>query len=119
MPATAEADQEPTPAVTVTVATLPTPEDDTEVAILRGEYFNFFVRIFFPSFFLARLAAMEHELKAAQKAAAGGSNTEPAQKERPKKIENLQKAMSLSNDCPKYRLFCVSPFFILTKHVRT
>jgi hypothetical protein len=58
---------------------------------------------------------MECDLKTAQEAAAGGSNTEHARVECPKKVENLQAAMSLMDDGCTYHDFCVSPFFILTK----
>jgi len=53
LPAATEADQELTPTATKTVATLPTPEgtEHGEVAMLRGEYFNFFVRILLMFFF--------------------------------------------------------------------
>jgi hypothetical protein len=72
--------------------------------------------------FLAQLAAMQHELQATQEAAASGSNasnTEDGRVQRPKKIKNLQAAMSLSNDPMTYQLFRVGPFFILTKCIRT
>jgi hypothetical protein len=77
--------------------------------------------------FLAQLAAMQHELQATQEAAAGSSNTsgsnasntEDGRVQRPKKIKNLQAAMSLSNDPMTYQLFRVGPFFILTKCIRT
>src|SRR5258707_7781479 len=51
---------------------------------------------------------MNDELRAAQGAAAGGSTTEDARVECPKKIKNLEVAMSLSNHST-YREFCVSP----------
>src|SRR5260221_13277788 len=51
---------------------------------------------------------MSDELRAAQGAAAGGSTTEDARVECPKKIKNLEVAMSLSNHST-YREFCVSP----------
>src|SRR5258707_8585019 len=51
---------------------------------------------------------MNDEFRAAQGAAAGGSTTEDAQVECPKKIKNLEVAMSLSNHST-YREFCVSP----------
>ncbi len=51
---------------------------------------------------------MNDELRAAQGAAAGGSTTEDAQVECPKKIKNLKVVMSLSNHST-YREFCVSP----------
>jgi hypothetical protein len=60
---------------------------------------------------------MKQKLEAAQEAAAGGSNTEHAQVVRPKKVGNIQAAMSL--DRWTYRAFRVSPFFILTKRVGT
>src|SRR5260370_6999304 len=51
---------------------------------------------------------MNDELRAPQGAAAGGSTTEDARVECPKKIKNLEVAMSLSNHST-YREFCVSP----------
>src|SRR5258708_10331361 len=51
---------------------------------------------------------MNDELRAAQGAAAGGSTTEDARVECPKKIKNLEVAMSLSNHST-YWEFCVSP----------
>src|SRR5260370_14123285 len=71
-----------------------------------GGFFLFFSFFFF--FFLARVAQMNDELRAAQGAAAGGSTTEDARVECPKKIKNLEVAMSLSNHST-YREFCVSP----------
>lgn len=61
---------------------------------------------------------LERKLKAAEEAA-GGSNTEHARVEYPKKVGNLRAAMSL--DPWTYRAFCVSPspFFILTRGVGT
>src|SRR5258707_2233924 len=104
------------PRDTSTLMTLPH-EDvlDAEVRILRGKYIYIFVHIllifsFFFSifFFLAWIAQMNNELRAAQGAAAGGSTTEDARVECPKKIKNLEVAMSLSNHST-YRGFCVSP----------
>src|SRR5712692_9638220 len=105
------------PRDTSTLTTLPH-EDvlDAEVRILRGKYIYIFVRIllifsfflYFLLFFIARIAQMNDELRAAQGAAAGGSTTEDARVECPKKIKNLEVAMSLSNHST-YREFCVSP----------
>ena len=107
------------PRDTSTLTTLPH-EDvlDAEVRILRGKYIYIFVRILlifsflffflFSFFFLAWIVQMNDELRAAQGAAAGGSTTEDAWVECPKKIKNLEVVMSLSNHST-YREFCVSP----------
>ena len=62
---------------------------------------------------------MEQELKSAQAGpeASSSSSTEHARVHRPKKIGNLQKAMSL-NDID-YHKFKVNFFFVLTKHENT
>src|SRR5258708_11802212 len=71
--------------------------------------YSFFLSFFFSFFFfLAWIAQMNDELRAAQGAAAGGSTTEDARGECPKKIKNLKVAMSLRNHSA-YREFCVSP----------
>ena len=57
--------------------------------------------------FLAQLSAMQHELRAVQQAAAGPSNKEHAQIERPNKLKNIRVAMGLMNS-PEYASFCVS-----------
>lgn len=51
---------------------------------------------------------MEHELRAAQGAAAGGSSDAPVMIEKPDKCANLRKAMSLMNDSETYHQFMVS-----------
>src|SRR5258708_290722 len=100
------------PRDTSTLMTLPH-EDvlDTEVRILCGKYIYIFVHIlliFSFFFFLAWIAQMNDELRAAQGAAASGSTTEDARVECPKKIKNLEVVMSLSNHST-YWEFCVSP----------
>jgi hypothetical protein len=114
---TAEAVQDVMPVVTDTVTTLPTSEEYAEITMLRGKYFGIFVsNIINFFFFLAQIAAMTRELQASQEAAA--ADTAPASVERPTRLENLQEAMSIqSNDNCTYRVFCVSPVFILTKRV--
>jgi len=73
----------------------------------------FFLSLFFYLLFiLAQIAQMNDKLRAAQGAAAGGSTTEDAQVECPKKITNLEVAMLLSNHST-YREFCVSPSLFL------
>jgi len=64
---------------------------------------------------------MEHDCKAAQDAAAHGSSSSktPAMIERPEKIANLQKSMSLWNDGEMYHQFKVMFFFFLVKHTAT
>jgi hypothetical protein len=65
---------------------------------------------------------MQHELQAAQGAAAGGSNAsniEDTLVQWPKNVKNLKVAMSLTNNPRKYTLFCVSLFITLTKRIRT
>src|SRR5258708_39310319 len=68
-------------------------------------YFFFF---FFFFFFLGQIAQIKNGLRAAEGAAAGSSTTKDAWVECPKKIKNLEVAMSLSNHST-YREFCVSP----------
>jgi hypothetical protein len=117
-PATSKADQDLTLVATDTVATLSTSGDSqhAEVTMLCGKYFDFFACILllknspFPFSFLAQLAVVTRELKAAQEAAASRS-TEHPQVPRLKTIKNLQEAMGLKDDSGKYRLFCISPFF--------
>src|SRR5258707_11653080 len=76
--------------------------------------YKFFLSFFYFFIFLDQIAQMNDELRAAQGAAAGGSTTEDAREECPKKIKNLEVAMSLSNHST-YREFCVSPSsFLLT-----
>src|SRR5216684_650702 len=88
------------PRDTSTLTTLPH-EDvlDAEVRILRGKYIYIFVRILlifsFFFFFLARIAQMNDELRAAPGAAAGGSTTEDARVECPKKFMFLVVSFSL------------------------
>src|SRR5260370_15182258 len=89
------------PRDTSTLTTLPH-EDvlDAEVRILRGKYIYIFVRILlifsflffflFSFFFLAWIVQMNDELRAAQEAAAGGSTTDDAWVEFPKKIKTLE-----------------------------
>ncbi len=63
---------------------------------------------------MAQLAALNHKLKLVREKAAGGSNKELAQIERPDKIGNLQAAMVLMNNPQTYHMFCVSFFFSLS-----
>ena len=63
-----------------------------------------------------------HELRVAKEAAAGDSNTDDTVRalvKHPKIPGNLKAALSLTDDPERYKQFCVSPFFILTKCVRT
>src|SRR5258707_3547348 len=89
------------PRDTSTLTTLPH-EDvlDAEVRILHGKYIYIFVRIllifsFFFSFFffLAWIAQMNEELRAAQGAGASGSTTKDARAECHKKIKNLERGI--------------------------
>lgn len=88
-----------------------------DFAALQGVYLTCFVcallLFFLFFFFLAQLAAMKHQLKAAQDAAAGSSSDSNARVERPDKIKNLQEAMGLTGDSETYRSFCVSLFCFL------
>ena len=117
MLATAECDQDVTPAATDTVATPLTPEDHAEITLLRGENFNCLACTLFLKkfFFLAKLAATQHELKLkSQEVAAGDSSTELIWVECPKKLGSLERAMLIqSDDNCSYRDFCVSPFSFL------
>lgn len=80
-----------------------------------------FILFFSFLFFLAQLNILRNELQAAQEAEAGGSSSNIARGrvQRPKGKIKLQAAMGLLDDPSTYREFCVSPIFILTKHVGT
>ena len=92
--------------------------EQAEIAILRGKYFIFSVRILFLLFsFLAQLLAVRNELRVAQEAAAsftmaGSSTAAPSRIPHPHNIKNLQAVMGLANDFDKYHEFRVSvPLF--------
>jgi hypothetical protein len=121
--ATAEAGRDLSPTATPTdTATSPSNVEDArdaEIAVLRGKCSRLVCAhlINFLSFFLAQLAALQHQL-AAQGTAAGTSTAEHAPVARPTNIGNLQMAMRLE-DSRKYRSFCVSPSFFLTMCLET
>jgi hypothetical protein len=136
-PASASADTEPAPASANTnqvaaasdtaLGSIPIEDQQhAEILILRCEYLDFFVicaHLIFPFFpFLAQLNMLRHDLEAAREGEAGraSSNIARGRVLRPKgKITNLKAAMGLLDDLSTYREFCVSPTFILTKHVGT